>query len=600
MSQPNSFDQLRLDVFGGDSDEEPNYDHLLPPSQQQEQQSPRAAQLEVPSVAAASPTVDHRASPPPARSTAAAATNNDSMWHKNEGKPKSGTMEIPTETSNDTGDEAASTTHDNVLGTLIVRVVAARGLQLIQRNESNRGGLFSVANRFGGGSSTSTPMNPYASVKFGNSTQRTSEVFNTTEPVWPRHENMFLDVSLPVDRLTHRAFADSGEEKGEEDDDCYVAPNSMLTVAIFTGNGTGKGKQKNDKHTPKKVTGDSDDTFLGMASIDVIHLLTGTSTILDQWIPLTGVASSQGRVRITCEYETNELMLRAGDVCRFTQFCRPEDLFPLLPHGRYQVSAVNGDSVQLSYKTQEGWICSFQVNRFMVVCVENSSNPVQICQEELASISERLSHSMVADSLATAIDRVPVDGLLSISSEAVKGGLAVFGRWFNGGIDLAVSDIARATNWHGEFSPQTSMSLDDPIDSHGDRGNNVNGGSDAGQSHTIEDVRQEVSSMLDLDTTLRLEPHQDAPTKALPNMPPCPITGEPMIEPVVAADGHTYERTAIHRWLTTSNKSPLTGSVLAHKNLVPNYGLISSVESLTRDESESVEAAVAQTTANNE
>jgi hypothetical protein len=51
-----------------------------------------------------------------------------------------------------------------------------------------------------------------------------------------------------------------------------------------------------------------------------------------------------------------------------------------------------------------------------------------------------------------------------------------------------------------------------------------------------------------------------------------------MRDPVVAADGHTYERGAIARWLSTSDKSPLTGSILPHKNLVPNYMLLSSLQ----------------------
>jgi hypothetical protein len=66
----------------------------------------------------------------------------------------------------------------------------------------------------------------------------------------------------------------------------------------------------------------------------------------------------------------------------------------------------------------------------------------------------------------------------------------------------------------------------------------------------------------------------------LPGMPCCPITGEPMLDPVVAADGHTYERAAIARWLQTSDKSPLTGGILAHKELVPNYMLLSSLQEL--------------------
>ena len=39
----------------------------------------------------------------------------------------------------------------------------------------------------------------------------------------------------------------------------------------------------------------------------------------------------------------------------------------------------------------------------------------------------------------------------------------------------------------------------------------------------------------------------------------CPITCEIMEDPVVAADGHTYERTAIAEWLEHHDLSPLTG-----------------------------------------
>lgn len=49
-----------------------------------------------------------------------------------------------------------------------------------------------------------------------------------------------------------------------------------------------------------------------------------------------------------------------------------------------------------------------------------------------------------------------------------------------------------------------------------------------------------------------------------------------MSEPVVAADGHTYEKTALQEWLQQHNTSPVTGVTLAHTRLVPNV-LIRSV-----------------------
>ena len=51
---------------------------------------------------------------------------------------------------------------------------------------------------------------------------------------------------------------------------------------------------------------------------------------------------------------------------------------------------------------------------------------------------------------------------------------------------------------------------------------------------------------------------------------------EVMSEPVVAADGHTYEKTALQEWLQQHNTSPVTGVTLAHTRLVPNV-LIRSV-----------------------
>ncbi|EOD17969.1 hypothetical protein EMIHUDRAFT_61507, partial [Emiliania huxleyi CCMP1516] len=53
----------------------------------------------------------------------------------------------------------------------------------------------------------------------------------------------------------------------------------------------------------------------------------------------------------------------------------------------------------------------------------------------------------------------------------------------------------------------------------------------------------------------------------------CPITTEIMSDPVVAADGQSYERSAIERWLATKSTSPLTSAELESKGLFPNHSL---------------------------
>eukprot|EP00887_Chlorella_sp_A99_P002971 scaffold24.g2971.t1 len=65
----------------------------------------------------------------------------------------------------------------------------------------------------------------------------------------------------------------------------------------------------------------------------------------------------------------------------------------------------------------------------------------------------------------------------------------------------------------------------------------------------------------------------------------CPITREPMRDPVLAADGRTYERAAIEAWIAQQlgkgclPDSPMTGEPLEHLQLAPNHNLRSIVAS---------------------
>ena len=56
----------------------------------------------------------------------------------------------------------------------------------------------------------------------------------------------------------------------------------------------------------------------------------------------------------------------------------------------------------------------------------------------------------------------------------------------------------------------------------------------------------------------------------------CSITGDFMIDPVMAEDGHVYERSAITLWFAQSSKSPLTGETIG-MNLVSYPELRSAI-----------------------
>ncbi|CAK9094770.1 unnamed protein product [Durusdinium trenchii] len=50
----------------------------------------------------------------------------------------------------------------------------------------------------------------------------------------------------------------------------------------------------------------------------------------------------------------------------------------------------------------------------------------------------------------------------------------------------------------------------------------------------------------------------------------CPIHQTPMQSPVVAADGHSYDRKAIERWVSQHGTSPMTNMALPSTSFVPN------------------------------
>jgi len=481
-----------------------------------------------------------------------------------------------------------------MLGTIIVRVVAARGLV----NPNHRGGVFR---------NSSPAVNPYASVKFGKTTQRTSDLYSTVNPVWPRDEVFFMDVSLPVSQLTHCTESSTSDEAAassplndtidnstallEDPYSNYKKPdNTLLTVAIFhneMGN-TNTSSRKQKISDEKNVSGDSDDVFLGMASIDLTRLFTGKVAELDEWLPLTGTSTynddrrgsdypssmKEGKraasVRIVCEYEVSDVPPNPGDICRFTRFCHPQDLYPLEPARLYKVEEVrnNGEVVHLSYESKEGWVLSFQAHKNMLICEERHVSALDTAQTELHTLGERLSVSPLVTTVTKAVERVADEGVVGLAQGIVSGSAFLFDRWFKGGVDTVIQDITDVTNLDGRHSADTGQHLD----------------LDSPHSSSASLGEEEVEDLGDL-TIEDSFPADDA--EALPNMPACPITGFPMVDPVVAADGFTYERTAMARWLKTSNKSPMTGNILIHKELVPNYGLLSNIrETTTRDEQE--------------
>lgn len=63
----------------------------------------------------------------------------------------------------------------------------------------------------------------------------------------------------------------------------------------------------------------------------------------------------------------------------------------------------------------------------------------------------------------------------------------------------------------------------------------------------------------------------------------CPITYELLREPVVAQDGHTYEKSAIEKWFRSKDTSPLNGGPVLSKEVLPNHALKKLIQDLINE-----------------
>eukprot|EP00656_Telonema_subtile_P049737 TRINITY_DN6256_c0_g2_i1.p1 TRINITY_DN6256_c0_g2~~TRINITY_DN6256_c0_g2_i1.p1 ORF type:complete len:568 (+),score=161.77 TRINITY_DN6256_c0_g2_i1:233-1936(+) len=70
----------------------------------------------------------------------------------------------------------------------------------------------------------------------------------------------------------------------------------------------------------------------------------------------------------------------------------------------------------------------------------------------------------------------------------------------------------------------------------------------------------------------------------------CPISQALMCDPVIACDGHSYERSQITQWFSQQLTSPKTGAALSTAQLIPNHTLKAAILSFIESKSQSCPA----------
>jgi len=394
----------------------------------------------------------------------------------------------------------------------------------------------------------------------------------------------------------------------------------ILQLSLYSKNTHGSNHKQKGNSWPfqneKEVEEVNDDDYLiGKCSINIQRILSGKTPYFDEWIDIQSNnhknnneedESSAGRVRIVIEYESTDPPPRPGDMCTFANtHLIEEELYPIplysikktvqpliarssmsmstLPSASsthkpptkyttklarypktFRVEEVVGDIVILSYTTPiENWQCTFEVHRYLLLCVERHQAIVEKFKEQTLDLFDNLSQSPALEQITKTVETLPEEGLVYVGAGVLGESVNLLGRWWETGVEGMVEDVVNGTNLDGRYS---HLSDDEE---------EVNDETASGVHNQLQDMT--------------LDESNTSERKALPGMPCCPITGLPMIDPVVCADGHTYERHAIARWLLSSNRSPLTGAVLPHTELAPNYLLISSLGSSQSSVQEEVE-----------
>ena len=512
-----------------------------------------------------------------------------------------------------------------ILGTLMIRVLQARNLRPNPHSSGGIGTLLSNHRRArhqratmspaSGGNITplSSKLHPYAKMSFRGDTQITSTAFENShgDYHWSRSDQSYFDVTcssfpLRMDKMhqskSHQSFKSKHSSSQQSSPKKETSPKEqyspMLKLSLFS-------KASSSNKHKKQFAEDTnhDDYLVGNCSINILRILSGKTPYFDEWCTLhndktsTGNQNNEaGRVRIVIEYEPTDPPPRAGDVCVFANVYPVDDeLYPVplytiknvtrpirssasmssvttassvslssdysrlttvvVQPKTFLVDEVVGDYVVLLYKTPEGWNCTFEVHRYLLLCIERYQAVVEKCKDQVLDLCDNLSQSPMVDIISKKIESLPDEGLVFVGSDTVGSSVDVLGRWLANGVDVALEDVVDGLNLDGRYS------------------------------HPEEEEDSSSSGQIGYDHTEVAQTTEDSKSnEPLPGMPCCPITGIPMTDPVVASDGHTYQRDAIERWMKTSMKSPLTGEVLSSRTLVPNYMLIGLSSVVKRSE----------------
>ncbi|KAK1941849.1 WD repeat [Phytophthora citrophthora] len=365
-----------------------------------------------------------------------------------------------------------------------------------------------------------------------------------------------------------------------------------------------------------------DDKLIGAVVVPLLPCLMSSASSSRGWYQLMDEeAQSAGQLQLSLNFDvsgaSSELEPQKGDIVRLTGFGGLEYYSKILPPtARLEVLDIFQDQVFAQTRSLEGWPLSFELHRNLVH-VERRPSLLHDASEQLQNQVTRVRQFRVVTGAQRVWRALPDTPRIQFENSAAF--IAFFGAQAYTTMTRSVHELLRSGVYSGvqtfvasskdacgqvkhEFvrvywsasrrvtNGNFDGGYDDDLVDCGprtNRGHIVRAFTAADRlALAYEDEEEMMMHWETYEDSENYEQFEDDGEPAVPEQLICPITGCPMLDPVVAADGHSYEREAIMQWFTSSDISPMTGMHMPTTQVFPNFTL--------RQLSEEVQAAAAR------
>jgi hypothetical protein len=478
-----------------------------------------------------------------------------------------------------------SSHESNIAGILRVEVLAARNL-----SAAVLGSLLKW---------TPSYSNPYVVLNLSNEEFISSTKVKTLDPMWK--DVGILTVPLPTEQEIIQTHA-LNPKKTESSRRIYQPCFPEIRVRVFhqldqqQNNEESKVEEEKEEESvlkkktlrKKNLRHNKQDKLIGETIVSIVSCILSSTSTQKSWYPLQDEEGNEaGQIQLAIHFDTASDVPRKGDIVRIAGFGGLDYYSKILqPGARLEVVDVYQDQVFTHCKSLEGWDISFEFHRNLIHVVRRPSL-LKDAQSQLQGQIARVQNShayMRAENMWRSLPPERQQQVVHTYNFALFSGGVVYElatkslntTWNNGlragvwecfdGTKEALSKVSEqfsCVDWRGINNSSIGTLTNEP---------------ESGTAKSTDQIKQKLVIVDGFGADSKREPHQDddkVEDKAgsCPEQLICPITGCPMEDPVVAADGHSYDREAILQWFASSTMSPMTGMRMQTTQVFPNFTL---------------------------